>query len=437
MTRNCLTLVLDMDLMQMPSLDYALNQTTLPNGLRVVTNHDPVAPGTALNIWYHVGSGDEEPQLTGFAHLFEHLMFCGSANVANSEHLPLVQNLGGQANATTSFDRTNYFETVPVGATELMVWLEADRLRSLDVSQVNLDTQRDVVKEEKRQTYDNRPYGDMLELLLALNFPDDHPYRHPTIGSMDDLDRASLAVVRDFHSRWYQPSNAVISVVSPLPDEQVLALIEHHFSDLPSIDAPQRTTHAALLPHDEVPIIDVTRDVPRTAVHLCWRTPELSSPDLDALDVAAAILTAGQSSRLVSQLVRGAELVEHVSCNTLRLERSSITSLSAMIREDVSPELVIDRLLDAVTRLATEPPTADEMSRIHAHLERNWFETLGPIDQRADLLGHYATHYGEASEINRHLARVLAITPDQVSDAVRRHLSPEARAELIYRGQPE
>lgn len=422
----------------MPSLDYALAQTTLPNRLRIVTNHDPVAPGTALNIWYHVGSGDEEPHLTGFAHLFEHLMFCGSANVANSEHLPLVQNLGGQANATTSFDRTNYFETVPVGATELMVWLEADRLRSLDVSQANLDTQRDVVKEEKRQTYDNRPYGDMLELLLALNFPDDHPYRHPTIGSMDDLDRASLAVVRDFHSRWYQPSNAVISVVSPLPDEHVRLLIDRHFADLPDVNAPQPTKQAALLPHDGVPTIDVTRDVPRTAVHLCWRTPQLTSHDLDALDVAAAILTEGQSSRLVSQLVRGDELVEHVSCSTLRLERSSsITSLSGMVREGVSPELVIDRLLRAVERLAAEPPTADEMSRIHAHLERNWFDTLGPIDQRADLLSHYATHYGDASEINRHLNRVLAITPDQVSDAVRRHLSPESHAELIYRGQPE
>ena len=200
-------------------LDYRIARQTLANGLRVVVNHDPGAPAEALNIWYAVGSGDEPPGATGFAHLFEHLMFAGSEHVAASEHLALMESVGGSANATTSFDRTNYFETVPVGALELALWLEADRMSTLAVTGTGFRTQVEVVEEEKRQRYDNVPYGDQLELLLGLNFPSGHPYGHPTIGSTADLDAAALSDVQDFHRRWYQPSNAVLTLCGPVvPD---------------------------------------------------------------------------------------------------------------------------------------------------------------------------------------------------------------------------
>ncbi|MGI5951992.1 MAG: M16 family metallopeptidase, partial [Brooklawnia sp.] len=197
-------------------LHYAVDDSRLDNGLRVLVNPDPQAPGVAVNLWYRVGSADEPEGATGFAHLFEHLMFAGSANVASGEHLATVQAVGGSANATTSFDRTNYFETLGPEALELALWLEADRMASLNVDQVNLDTQREVVKEEKRQRYDNVPYGDMLELLLQLNFPAGHPYDHPAIGSMADLDAATLADVQQFYQRWYQPSGAVLTLSGPI-----------------------------------------------------------------------------------------------------------------------------------------------------------------------------------------------------------------------------
>ncbi len=179
---------------------YELVEHRLDNGLRVVVNPDPVSPAVAVNIWYQVGSRDEVRGRTGFAHLFEHLMFQGSAQVASGEHLAAVQAVGGTANATTSFDRTNYYDTVPPHALDLALWLEAERMASLAVTQANLDNQRDVVLEEKRQRYDNTPYGDLLELLLAHNFPEGHPYAHPTIGSMPDLMAAPLDWVQDFHT---------------------------------------------------------------------------------------------------------------------------------------------------------------------------------------------------------------------------------------------
>ena len=195
-----------------------LKEHRLANGLRLITVLDRTAPIATVNIWYHVGSKDERPGRTGFAHLFEHLMFQGSANVSKAEHLSLIESVGGSANATTWLDRTNYFATVPAEWVELVLWMEADRLGTLlaALDQANLDNQRDVVKNEKRSSYDNQPYGTAYLELLALAYPPGHPYHHPTIGSMEDLDAASLQDVRDFFAAWYAPNNAVLTVVGDI-----------------------------------------------------------------------------------------------------------------------------------------------------------------------------------------------------------------------------
>lgn len=200
--------------------------------MHVVINHDPTAPGEALNIWYRVGSADEQPGATGFAHLFEHLMFTGSAQVAASEHLSLLESIGGSANATTSFDRTNYFETVPPGALDLALWLEGDRLGSLTISDESFATQREVVKEEKRQRYDNVPYGDLQDLMIELNFPQDHPYGHLPIGSMADLDAATPDQARAFFARFYRPNNAFLTLSGPVDPQQALASVRRYLGDL-------------------------------------------------------------------------------------------------------------------------------------------------------------------------------------------------------------
>ena len=206
----------------MPNLD-ALVTTTLDNGLDVIVDSDLTLPAVAINLWYNVGSADEQPGRDGFAHLFEHLMFSGTTSgIASGEHLATIEAVGGSANATTSFDRTNYFELVPPGALELGLWLEAERMAHLAVTEESLTTQRDVVKEEKRQRYDNSPYGDLLDAVLASQYDADEPYGHSPIGSEHDLDAASLDDVVAFHDRWYRPSNASSASTQPLITREAL-----------------------------------------------------------------------------------------------------------------------------------------------------------------------------------------------------------------------
>nr|WP_231979768.1 pitrilysin family protein [Tessaracoccus coleopterorum] len=250
-------------------LHYPMARHRLDNGLEVVVAPDADAPGVAVNIWVEVGSADETPGRTGFAHLFEHLMFQGSANVASGEHMATVEALGGTVNATTSTDRTNYFETVPHGALDLALWLEADRFSSLAITGENFETQRQVVKEEKRQRYDNQPYGDLLELLTGQHFPSDHPYGHLTIGSMQDLDDAPLEDVATFFGAWYPASNLRLVLCGPVGADEGIALAEKHFGHLPMVPKPMRA--AMPEPTAATPgTTTVSRPVPHSLSYLSW-----------------------------------------------------------------------------------------------------------------------------------------------------------------------
>src|SRR5712671_3796829 len=224
------------ELSRMPIPTVSFTDERLPNGLRLIVAEDHLAPVVAVNIWYNVGSKNEVPGKTGFAHLFEHVMFQGSRNVAKAEHIALVQAAGGTMNGTTWLDRTNYFETMPSHQLELALWLEADRLGTLldALSQENLDNQREVVKNEKRWSYDNRPYGSWTEKLLAGIFPEGHPYHHNTIGSMEDLDAASLDDVKAFFRLHYAPNNAVLSIAGDVVPAQITAWVEKYFGSIPA-----------------------------------------------------------------------------------------------------------------------------------------------------------------------------------------------------------
>ncbi|GAA1394691.1 pitrilysin family protein [Luteococcus peritonei] len=420
------------------TLHYEIDEVTLPNGLRVVANPDPSSPSVAVNLWYHVGSADEISGRSGFAHLFEHLMFQGSARVGSGEHLSALQAVGGHVNATTSFDRTNYFETVPTGAAELALWLEADRLASLDVSQENLDNQREVVKEEKRQRYDNQPYGDQLSLLLALNFPDDHPYGHTTIGSMDDLDAASLADVRDFFTTWYRASNAVLSLAGPLTSAEAFDLAERHFGHLPALPAPERRRAEPLPVHTGVPHLEVRRDVPRSALHLGWRTPDLTHPDHLAVEQALAVLGGGPASRLHKLMVRETETAEGVGGSQFDLAQGTgLALVSARGREDHGLDELEEQVLAELERLAADGPTEAELDRANAAYEREWLGELAQVDNRADQLGAFATLQGDPGLVNEHLGRIRAVTAEQVARATRTWLAPEQRSVLHYLANPE
>jgi len=298
---------------QAPTVNFT--DERLGNGLRLIMSPDPLAPVAAVNLWYNVGSRHEVPGQTGLAHLFEHMMFQGSRNVGKAEHFRLVSGAGGTLNGTTWVDRTNYFETVPSHHLELILWLEADRMGGLldALGQETLDNQRDVVKNEKRQSYDNRPYGSSSEKLQAAVFPKGHPYHHSTIGSMEDLDAASLEDVRAFFRTYYAPNNAVLSIVGDFEPDVARGWVEKHFGSIPANPNIPAPPDGSLPPLMGAEVRQTVPDrVPMSRLYIGYRSPPLGTPEFDALSMATVVLAQGKGSRLYGDLVRGKELAQDV-----------------------------------------------------------------------------------------------------------------------------
>ena len=418
------------------TLDYPIVQQSLDNGLRVVSSPDHGAPSVAVNLWYDVGSRDEELGRTGFAHLFEHIMFQGSAHVGSGQHIALLQAAGASVNATTWFDRTNYFETLPTGGLDLALWLEADRLGTLldALTQQSLDNQREVVKEERRQRYDNVPYGDANELLNALTFPADHPYGHTTIGSMDDLDAATLADVQAFFRTHYLPSNAVLSIVGDIDADDAFERAEVYFGRLADGAKPSKPDAAPLGPLTGEERDEASGAVPAEAVYLSWRLPPRGTRDFDAVDLAFSVLGHGQTSRLHKTLVRGTERAEAAGASALGLIGGNSSGLVyARARDDVQIEQLEADLLNEVDRLRSAPPTEMELRRAKAQHERHWLHELVRVDSRADAVGEYATLHGDPNLINTRIAEINAVELDDIADVLPRWFTTEQRATLVYR----
>lgn len=418
------------------TLSYPITERRLDNGLRVVVSPDHGAPSVAVNLWYDVGSRHEEQGRTGFAHLFEHVMFQGSAHVGSGQHIALLQAAGASVNATTWFDRTNYFEALPAGGIDLALWLEADRMGTLlgALTQDNLDNQREVVKEEKRQRYDNVPYGDVMERLVGLTFPAEHPYGHTTIGSMDDLNAATLDDVRTFFSRHYLPNNAVLSIVGDVEVDAALAKAETYFGHLPAGQLPDKPPAIPLSPLTGSPRQETSADVPADAVYLTWRLPARSSPAFDAIDLAFTVLGQGQTSRLHKSLVRQQELAEGASASAMGLiGGNSFGFASARSRDGASLDDLEAALLLEIDRLVADGPSETELRRAKAQYERHWFHELARVDSRADALGEYATLLGDPGLVNTRLAEVEAVDRAAVARAMSEWLRTDQCATLIYR----
>jgi zinc protease len=418
------------------TLAYPIVQRTLANGLRVVASPDHQTPTVAVNLWYDVGSRDEEPGRTGFAHLFEHLMFQGSTHVPSGQHIGLLQAAGASVNATTWFDRTNYFETLPTGGLDLALWLEADRLAGLldTMTQESLDNQREVVKEEKRQRYDNVPYGDVMERLIALTFPADHPYGHTTIGSMDDLNAATLEDVQNFFRTYYLPSNAVLSIVGDVEPEDAFVKADTYFGGLPTGPKPTKEVATPLPPLTGTERDETAADVPADAVYLSWRLPARGTKAFDAVDLAFSVLGHGQTSRLHKSLVRGAELAESAGASSLGLIGGTSYGFAyGRARDGVPVEQVEEALVAEVDRLATDLPTERELRRAQAQFERHWLHELARVDSRADALGEHATLHRDPALVNTRIAEVDALTLDDVAEALSSVFRSDQRATLTYR----
>jgi len=419
----------------------SFSDARLSNGLRVIVAEDHLAPVVAINLWYDVGSKHEQPGKTGFAHLFEHVMFQGSRHVAKAEHIALVQAAGGTMNGTTWLDRTNYFETLPAHQVELGLWLEADRMATLldALSQENLDNQREVVKNEKRWSYDNRPYGSWQEKLQAHLFPEDHPYHHSTIGSMADLDAASLEDVSAFFRTYYAPNNAVLSIVGDVDTDAVRAAAERYFGGIPANPAIPPLGDLSLPLTLGGEIRETVHDrVPLPRVFVGFRAPVFGDPRLDALDVAGQILAGGKGSRLDRRLVREERIAQDVAIFTLGfIGGASICAGWATARPGVDPARVEAAFHEELGRLATEVITDDELARARALVEADELGALQRVEERADRLSMYATLFDDPDLINRMLGRYLAVTPEDIRAAAAAVFRPDNRLVLTYLPQDE
>jgi predicted Zn-dependent peptidase len=408
----------------------------LDNGLLVTLSQDNTAPIVAVNLWYHVGSANEREGRTGFAHLFEHMLFQGSEHVGANEHFELVQRAGGTLNGSTWLERTNYFETVPSNQLELALWLEADRMGALlpAMTQKKLDTQRDVVKNERRWSVDNQPYGTWWEKLPALAFPESHPFHHSLIGSMEHLSEASLEDVEQFFRTYYTPDNAVLSIAGDFDPAEARKLVEKHFGPiprgggkpaLPPMDLPEKfgTTLREV----------VEDDVSLPRIYIAFRSPVFGSRDYYAASVTGAVLGMKHGSRLYRSLVRQRQIAADASTFTFDLAKGTdLLIVDVTARPETSVEQLeseVDRELDELIR---DGASEEEVQRAVALIQTDMVTSLQSASERADRLSMFATLLGDPSLINKQAELYASVTVDEVNKFARSRLGADNRAKLIY-----
>jgi len=398
-------------------------QFTLPNGLRVILHEDHSVPIVAVNVWYHVGSKNETPGRTGFAHLFEHMMFQGSKNYDDDFFRPL-QTVGGTLNGSTNVDRTNYYEVLPSNYVERALFLEADRMGGLleALTETKLANQRDVVKNEKRQNYDNRPYGLAGARIAELLYPADHPYHWLTIGALEDLTAASMNDVKGFFRRFYTPNNASLSIAGDINPQLVKSLVTKHFGPIPRgpvtnpVVAPQPviTKEIRATMQDQV-------SLPR--LYMVWHTVPAFSADDAALDVLASILADGKSSRLDRALVYDRQIAQDVSANHLSREIAGTLQIIVTPKRGASLDSIESLITAELAKLANEAPSGEAVERAYNTREAGFVYSLQTVQGKSDRMNGYATFRGVPSYFEQDLARYRAVTPADVQRVARRYLT--------------
>jgi predicted Zn-dependent peptidase len=414
--------------------EVAFEMYTLPNGLEVVLAPDRSVPVVAVDVWYHVGAANEREGRTGFAHLFEHMMFQGSANVAKGEHMQLVERAGGNMNGTTGSDRTNYFQTLPAHQLPLGLWLEADRMRSLAVTQENLDNQREVVKEERRMRVDNAPYGVSIRSAISTvpySAEGCFAYGHEGIGSMEDLDAARLEDVQNFFRTYYAPNNATLTIVGDFDDAEARRLVERHFGSIPAgpaipqVECPDPFSHLPVRKTFE----DTNANLP--AIFLTFGLPSAREPDVPALRLLAAILADGESSRLNQKLVREEQAAVQV-LNFADFRRGpGVLVVGAISNQGVEAARLEELLEEEFSRVRETGVTAEELEKVKNQYRSRSIRALQTALGTAEALQEANFLYGEPSALRSEMERTLAVTLEDVQRVARQYLNPQNRSVVV------
>jgi zinc protease len=404
----------------------------LDNGLAVIVHEDHSCPLVAVNVWYHVGSQNERPGRTGLAHLFEHLMFEGSAHHDSGYFQPL-QGAGAVLNGSTSADRTNYWEVVPTGAVELALWLESDRMGHLlpALTEAKFSNQRDVVLNERRQNYENRPYGRASMALLGALYPPDHSYHWPTIGSADDLRATTLDEVRAFFARHYHPGNASLAIAGAIAPARAFDLAERYFAELPAGPPRVGVVPPAFTPVSRRLVIEDRVELPR--LYLAWHSPRMFAPGDAELDLVADILASGKISRLYRRLVYERRVATEVAAFQQSRELAGFFQIVATAAPGHTLDELESAISDEIARLADEGPSDSELARVLAQAEAQFvyrLQTVGGFGGKSDQLNAYNVFLGDPDYFPRDLARYLTVTTAAAGAASAQYLQASPRVSL-------
>lgn len=408
-------------------LDYTM--TTLANGLKVVLHEDHSTPIIHAELWYHVGSKNEKPGRTGFAHLFEHMMFKGSKNVEPEAHPSWISSVGGQANATTNEDATIYWQTFPAQYLPLVLWLEADRMATLRIDEAVFKNEREVVKEERRMRVDNQPYGRLNEIVYDQAFTV-HPYKHPTIGSMEDLNAASIEDVRDFFHTYYVPNNATLVLAGDFDSKEALALVERYLGRVPKSDAPVPRDIPKEPPQTKERRVRLEESWPLPAVVVAHHITFDGHPDSYPLHIASKVLSDGQSSRIYRQLVYEQRVALAASGGGNIIEHPNLFFAVAIVQPGKTPEQAADALIAELDKLRKEPITAAELQQAKNQFARDYIFSRESVADKARTLAHAAVIHDDIKTADAEFDIFMNITQEDVQRVAQKYFTPENRLVL-------
>ncbi|MCD6659628.1 MAG: insulinase family protein [Lentimicrobium sp.] len=403
----------------------------LDNGLHVILHQDNSTPIVAVTISYHVGSKNENPERTGFAHFFEHLMFEGSENIDRGEFDKIAMNAGAALNANTSFDRTFYYLLLPSNQLELGLWMESERLLHLRIDSLGVETQRSVVKEERKQSYDNRPYGTLMEKTFSTAFTE-HPYRWMPIGSAESINNATLEEFMEFHSIFYVPNNATLSIAGDIDVEQTKQLVQKYFGDIPkgtkpiyrpSIVEPEKTAEVRDIVYDNIQL---------PAVVQAYHIPAMGTPDYYALSMLTTLLSDGESSRMTKSIVDKQQKAMFVGAFPFALEDPGLFLVFGIVNSGVTPEDLENAINDEILKAQTEELDEREFQKLRNKVENDFVSSNSTMAGIAESLSDYHMYFGDANLINTEIERYMAVTKADIKRVANQYLKKENRVVLYY-----